>query len=286
VVGKVRLALSPMQNHWWRTTLALTARGLTTSAMPWSAELVQIDFDFLEHRLVVATSTGRTWTLALRPMSVADFYRQVMDGLHGLGVDVSIWPVPVEVANPIPFAEDTIHSAYDPAAAHRFWRILLQADRVFKVFEGRFLGKSSPVQFFWGSFDLAISRFSGRRAPMFTGPALNVNPHVMHEAYSHEVISAGFRPGTPGGPVEEPAFYSYAVPEPAGFREATVLPGAARYRTELGEFILPYEAVRTSERGEEELLAFLQSTYEVAATLGEWDRALLEERPACACDAG
>ena len=279
VVGKIRLAQTPMVNHWWQTPLYLTARGLTTSPIPNGAETFQLDFDFLDHRLIIATSRGDGGGLPLAPRPVADFYRELMGALRDLGLPVRIWPTPVEIPDPIPFAEDRVHAAYDPVYAQRWWRALLQADRVLQAFRGRFLGKASPVHFFWGSFDLAASRFSGRPAPPYAGAAPNVALRVMREAYSHELISAGFWPG--GGPVPYPAFYAYAVPEPPGFREAPVLPAAAGYHRELGEFILPYAAVRSAERPEEDLMAFLQSTYEAGADLGGWDRAALEVRPPC-----
>jgi Family of unknown function (DUF5996) len=281
VVGKIRLALSPPINHYWHVPLYVDARGLTTSPIPYGAELFEIGFDLVDHRLWISTSWGPTRWLPLGPRSVADFYAEVLGALRGLGVDVRIWARPVEVADPIPFAQDHVHAAYEPAAAHAFWRALVQADRVFKQFRGRFLGKCSPVHFFWGAFDLAVTRFSGRRAPMWNGPVLNVHPHVMHESYSHEVSSAGFWPGDRDTP---PVFYSYAVPEPAGYREAAVRPTVATYHAGLGEFLLPYEVVRTADRPDEALLGFLQSTYEAAADLGGWDRPLLEERPPCACD--
>jgi Family of unknown function (DUF5996) len=281
IVGKLRLALSPPQNHYWHSTLYVSARGLTTSPMPYGAELVQIDFDFLDHRLLIDTSWGARQQVALEPKSVADFYAEVMAALWTLGIEVAIWTRPVEIPDPIPFEEDRVHAAYDPAVAHAFWRVLIQVDRVFKQFRGRFLGKSSPVHFFWGGFDLAVTRFSGRRAPMWSGQVLNVHPHVMHESYSHEVSSAGFWPGAPSTP---PMFYSYAVPQPPGFADATVQPSGAAYGQEMGEFILPYEVVRASDRPDETLTAFLQTTYNAAADLGGWDRPLLEESPPCLCD--
>jgi hypothetical protein len=281
VVGKLRLELSPPQNHYWHTTLYVSTRGLTTSPIPYGSELFQVDFDFLDHRLLIDTSWGRSEQVALEPRSVADFYTEVMAALRRLGIQVRIWTHPVEMPNPIPFEQDTALAAYDPAAAYAFWRVLVQVDHIFKQFRGRFLGKSSPVHFFWGAFDLAVTRFSGRRAPMWKGQVLNVHPHVMHESYSHEVSSAGFWPGNASAP---PLFYSYAVPEPAGFRDASVAPSAATYSSEMGEFVLPYEAVRTSNRPDEALMSFLEGTYTAAADRGGWDRPLLEERPACACN--
>jgi hypothetical protein len=280
IIGKLRLALAPPQNHFWHSTLYVTARGLTTSPMPYASDLVQIDFDFLDHRLVIATSSGNPRMVALEPRSVADFYAEVMATLHGLGIEVSIYARPVEIPEPIPFAEDRIHADYDAAAAQAFWRTLIQADRVFKQFRGRFLGKSSPVHFFWGAFDLAVTRFSGRRAPLWSGTVVNVHPHVMHASYSHEVSSAGFWVGS-GAP---PMFYSYAVPTPGGFADAAVRPSRAAWSPEMGEFVLPYEAVRASDQPDETLREFLESTYAAAADLGKWDRELLEQQPACLCD--
>jgi hypothetical protein len=281
ILGKLRLELSPEQNHFWHTTLYVSVRGLTTSPIPYGSELFEAQFDFLRHELLIDTSWAASAAVRLEPRSVADFYAEVMAALQRLGIEVHLWTTPVEVADPIPFEQDTVHASYDPAAAHAFWRALVQVDRVFKQFRGRFLGKSSPVHFFWGGFDLAVTRFSGRRAPMWNGQAFNVHPHVMHESYSHEASSAGFWLGNASVP---PMFYSYAVPEPAGFRDAPVKAAAAAYNTELGEFVLPYESVRSSERPDEVLMAFLESTYAAAADLGGWDRVLLEQRPACACD--
>jgi hypothetical protein len=282
IIGKIRLVLSPPVNHYWHVPLYVSARGLTTSPIPYGAELFEIGFDFLDHQLALTTSWGPTRWLPLGPRSVADFYADVLGALHGLGIDVSIWATPVEIADPIPFDQDRVHAAYEPAAARTFWRVLVQADRVFKQFRGRFLGKCSPVHFFWGGFDLAVTRFSGRRAPMWNGSVLNVHPHVMHESYSHEVSSVGFWPGDQTTP---PVFYSYAVPQPSGFSEAAVQPTGAAYHAGLGEFLLPYEIVQAADQPDEALLSFLQSTYEAAADLGGWDRPLLEERPPCACDA-
>jgi hypothetical protein len=280
IVGKLRLALAPPQNHFWHSTLYVTARGLTTSPMPYGSDLVQIDFDFVDHQLLIATSSGARQRVALEPKSVAAFYAEVMASLRGLGIEVSIYARPVEIAEPIPFAEDRVHADYDAAAAHTYWRALIQADRVFKRFRGGFLGKSSPVHFFWGAFDLAVTRFSGRRAPMWSGAVVNVHPHVMHASYSHEVSSAGFWVGS-GAPA---LFYSYAVPEPSGFRQAAVRPPEAAYSSDMGEFVLPYDVVRASERPDETLRSFLDTTYAAAADLGNWDRVLLEQQPACVCD--
>ena len=282
IVGKIRLAQSPMENHWWQVPLYVTARGLTTSSMPFGSEAFQIDFDFVDHRLVIATSRGTERSLPLAARPVADFYREVMDALRALDLDVRVWTTPVEVADLTPFEDDRAHASYDADAARRFWRILLQSDRVLKAFRGGFLGKSSPVHFFWGSFDLALTRFSGRAAPPFTGAAPNVGAHVMHEAYSHELSSAGWWPGDARLPY--PAFYAYAVPTPAGYAGVAVRPAGAFFHRDLGEFILPYEEFRTAARPDELLMEFLQSTYEAAATLGGWDRRALEERTPCACD--
>lgn len=281
IVGKLRLARAPEQNHWWHTTLYVSARGLTISPVPDGADVFEVEFDFLDHHLRIATSRGDQRVFALAPMSVAAFYERTMATLRSVGIAIGIWPVPVELADPIPFEQDTRHASYDAEAATRFWRALLQADRVLKRYRGEFLGKSSPVHFFWGSFDLAITRFSGRRAPPFTGAAPNVHPHVMHEAYSHELLSAGFWPGDARYP--HPAFYAYAVPEPAGFREAPVKSEGAFYSPDLGEFILPYDVVRRAEDPDAALLTFLESTYAAGATLGGWDRPALEERPVCDC---
>jgi hypothetical protein len=280
IVGKLRLQLSPPQNHYWHTPLYVSARGLTTSPIPFGSELFEVDFDFEEHELVIATSWRRSARAPLEPRSVADFYAETMSALRGLGIDVEIWTMPVEIADPIPFENDNVHASYDQAAVHAFWRALIQADRVFKRFRGRFLGKSSPVHFFWGSFDLAVTRFSGRRAPMWNGSVVGVHPHVMHESYSHEVSSAGFWPGASSG---RPMFYSYAVPGPTGFSQASVAPSASAYNADLGEFVLPYEAVQTADHPDEVLTAFLESSYGAAADLGAWDRVLLEHRPPCQC---
>jgi hypothetical protein len=273
VVGKIRLAQAPPVNHWWHVPLYVTCRGLTTSPMPHGARSFQIDFDFIDHRLTIQTSDGAADSFALQPRSVADFYSEVMGRLRSLGLAVRIWTTPVELPNPIPFEQDHLHGAYDPEYAHRLWRILVQADRIFTAFRARFVGKTSPVHFFWGSFDLAVTRFSGRSAPRHPG-APNVADRVTQEAYCAEVSSAGFWPG--GAGMERPVFYSYAYPAPAGFAEAPVRPGAAFYSRELGEFILPYDDVRQAAPPDDTLLDFLQSTYEAAATLGRWDRAGLE----------
>ena len=269
IVGKVRLALSPMQAHWWNVPLYVSARGLSTSAMPYGADFLEIEFDFVNHQLLFRTSTGLSAYQPLRAQSVADFYTDFQKTLSDLGVHVDIYATPVELAHPIPFAEDTEHHTYDPDAAHRFWRILIQTDQVFQKFSSRFLGKVSPVHFFWGSFDLAVTRFSGRPAP----PRKGADP-ITREAYSHEVISAGFWPGNGG--YGKAAFYCYAAPSPANLDAATIQPAAASFDRTLGEFILPYEDLRVSASPEDTLLAFLQSTYAAAADLAHWDRAALE----------
>jgi uncharacterized protein DUF5996 len=269
IVGKIRLALSPPQNHWWHAPLYVTSRGLTTSPIPWGTGSFEIQFDFIDHRLEITLSDGRARTLRLGPIAVADFYDEVMATLRSLGVEIRLWPVPVEVSDPIRFTEDRIHAAYDPEFAGRFWRVLLSTDRVFKKFRGGFVGKASPVHFFWGSFDLAVTRFSGRPAPERPG----ADP-VTREAYSHEVISAGFWPGS--GPITDAAFYAYAVPQPEGFSAAKVRPSTAFYEPRLSEFLLMYDDVRRARSPEDVLLDFLTTTYEAAATLAGWDRAALE----------
>jgi hypothetical protein len=276
VIGKVRLKLAPMVNHWWQVTLYVTASGLTTSAMPYRDRFLQIDFDFLQHRLTLRMSDGRSEWLELAPRSVADFYAEVMRRLRALDVDIHIWTMPSEIENAIPFERDREHGAYDRDAAQRFWRQLAQADRVMKIFRGRFLGKCSPVHFFWGSFDLAVTRFSGRTAPALTSHSPNLGDWVMREAYSHEVSSCGFWPGNGG--FGRAAFYAYAYPEPAGFSTAPV-PAAAGYDKDLGQFILPYDAVRTAAAPDELLLDFLQSTYAACADRAQWDRRALERQP-------
>ena len=273
IVGKVRLAQAPMINHWWQVPLYVTARGLTTSPIPHGARTFQIDFDFVDHRLILQTSDGAIGGFALRPRSVAEFYAEMMGLLRSLGLEVRIWTMPVEIARPIPFEADDEHRAYDPDSVQRFWRVLVQADRVLTEFRARFRGKVSPVHFFWGSFDLAVTRFSGRPAPPHPG-APNVADQVTREAYCDEVSSCGFWPG--GAGLEQPVFYSYAYPPPPGFAAAPVRPEAAFYSREMGEFILPYEDVRQADAPDEALLAFAQSTYEAAAQLGQWDRARLE----------
>ncbi len=269
MAGKVRLALAPSVNHWWQVPLYVNSRGLTTSAIPVDGGAFEIQFDFLRHVLEVQSCDGPIRTLALAPRSVTDFYREFMDALASLGIRVKIWPMPVEIPNPIRFDEDRVHASYDPEYANRFWRALISADSVFEEFRGRFIGKSSPVHFFWGSFDLAVTRFSGRRAPERPGA-----DKITREAYSHEVISAGFWPGNEG--VIDAAFYAYAAPEPPGFAEATLRPAAAFYDKKIGEFFLPYEDVRRATDPRATLLEFLESSYEAGSTRGDWDRAALE----------
>ena len=274
IVGKTRLAFAPMENHWWHVALYLSERGLTTSPMPCDRRSLTIEFDFIGHALSMRLSDGASHAFALAPMSVADFYARYMAALHVLGVEPALMASPVEVEIAIPFAEDHEHASYDPDAAHRCWQIMAQTDRVLKRFRGRFIGKQSPSHFFWGSFDLASTRFSGRSAPRHPGGAPNCPDRVMVEAYSHECASCGFWPG--GGAFPEPAFYAYAYPEPPGYAAHAVRPAAAQYNAQAGEFILPYEAVRNHPEPEGMLLEFLQSTYEAAAELGAWDRAALE----------
>jgi Family of unknown function (DUF5996) len=277
IVGKIRLARTPWINHSWHVTLFVTARGLTTSPIPDEGRALQIDFDFIDHRLLIQTSDGARRRLPLEPHSVADFHDQLMATLAEVDIRVPIHGRPNEVVNPIPFREDREHAAYDPEFAHRFWRVLLQADRVFKQFRTRFRGKVSPVHFFWGSFDHAVTRFSGREAPPHPGGIPNLPDAVTREAYSHEVSSAGFWPG--GGAIDYPAFYSYAYPTPPGFAASPVRPEAAFFHEQLGEFILPYDAVRNGQTPDATLLEFLQTTYEAAADAAKWDRAALEYGP-------
>jgi uncharacterized protein DUF5996 len=271
IVGKTRLALSPLQAHWWNVPLYVSARGLNTAAMPYGSEFLEITFDFVSHELRFLMSTGASLSTPLRAQSVASFYSEYQRSLAALGVNVNIHPVPVEIQHPIPFPEDETHAAYDPEAAHQFWRVLMHADKVFQQFSSRFVGKVSPVHFFWGSFDLAVTRFSGRPAPLREGADA-----VTREAYSREVISAGFWPGNGG--FGEAAFYCYAAPAPKGLETATIQPAKASYNPGLGEFIYLYDDLRGEPSPEEALLAFLQSSYEAGATLGQWDRNLLERQ--------
>ena len=274
IAGKIRLAQSPWVNHGWQVPLYVTARGLTTSTIPHRQRAFQIDFDFVDHRLILSSTDGKRRELPLEPRTTADFYAAVIDDLDKMGLPVKIHGRPNEVPDPTPFARDRRHSTYDPAAAHRFWQALVQVDRVFQVFRARFIGKCSPVHFFWGSFDLAVTRFSGREAPPHPGGIPNLPDAVTREAYSHEVSSAGFWPGGAASP--HAIFYSYAYPTPDGFSGARVRPAEASWLADLGEFVLPYDAVRTSDDPDRTLLDFLQTTYEAAAGLADWDRAALE----------
>lgn len=269
VVGKVRLALSPLINHWWQVALYVTARGLTTSPIPYGDGNFEVQFDFIDHKLDIQTSWGAGKTLALKPQSVADFYKSFMGALASLGISVKIWTMPQEVPNPIRFELDTQHASYDPEYAHRFWQILVSCENVFREFRARFIGKCSPIHFFWGSFDLCVTRFNGKRAPERPG----ADP-VTREAYSHEVISAGFWPG--GGEIKGPAFYAYAAPEPEKLSEQKVKPAAAFYHPQLKEFLLMYDDVRNANSPRSELIAFLQSTYEAGANSARWNRKELE----------
>ena len=275
VVGKVRLALAPPVNHWWHVTLYVTARGLTTSPIPYRGGAFEMAFDFIDHRLTIETSEGTRKDIALVPRSVADFYQLVMTALRDLGIQVRIWPMPVEVPSPIRFDRDTQHGSYEAEAANRFWRVLLQADAVLKEFRSRFIGKCSPVHFFWGSFDLAVTRFNGRP----TNAKADADP-ITREAYSHEVTSAGFWPGTlaQGASAIDAAFYAYASPEPPGYKSARAGPAGAFYSPDLNIFILRYDDVRGAASPREALLDFLQTTYEVGADLGKWDRPALERK--------
>jgi len=269
IVGKVRLKLCPLVNHWWNVPFYITARGMTTSPMPYEQRDIEVQFDFIEHKILIETSEGRVVTMAMAPQSVADFYKKFMAALAELGINVRIRTMPCEIPDPIPFEQDNTHSAYDPEAAHKFWRILVWVDQIFKEFRAGFQGKASPVHFFWGSFDLAVTRFSGRPAPERPGA-----DSITREAYSHEVSSAGFWPG--GGDIKGPAFYSYAAPEPSGFAEQRVGPQAAFYHAQMKEFLLMYDDVRTAASPKGALMEFLQSTYNAAADLGKWDRKSLE----------
>jgi hypothetical protein len=270
VLGKVAVALAPPINHSWAISMRLTARGLSTQNLPYGARSFTMEFDFIEHQLIIRTTDGDQRSLPLMPRSVADFYREVMATLSAMALPVKIWSMPVEIPAPIRFEDDTVHHSYDPVFANRFWRILTQVERVFTECRCQFIGKASPVQFFWGSFDLAVSRFSGKPAPARDGPGW------MQEAYSHEVISHGFWPGS--GPILEPAFYAYCVPEPNGLKGAHVKPTEAFYHTELNEFILTYDAARKAASPDAAIHAFVDSTYQQAATLAHWDRAALERK--------
>ena len=271
IVGKVRLRLCPLVNQWWNVPLYVTARGMTTEAMPYQQRDIEVRFDFIDHKLIIESSDGRVASVALVAESVAEFYKQFMAALSQLGVQVHIWTMPCEVPNPTPFEQDHVHAAYDPQAVHKFWRILVWVDQILKEFRAGFQGKASPVHFFWGSFDLAVTRFSGRVAPERPGADL-----ITREAYSHEVSSAGLWPG--GGDIKGPAFYSYAAPEPPGFAAQRVRPDAAFYHPQLKEFLLMYDDVRAAASPKTVLMEFLQSTYDAAADCGKWDRKALERQ--------
>jgi len=271
IAGKVRLALSPHVNHWWEVPLYVNSRGLTTSPIPYGKGTFEIQFDFIDHRLEVTTSAGEKKSLPLHSRSVADFHSEFFSLLQSLGISVKIWNMPVEIPNPIRFDQDRVHASYDPHYANAFWQILVTVDSIFKEFRGGFTGKVSPVHFFWGSFDMAVTRFSGRRAPERPGADA-----ITRDAYSHEECSVGFWPG--GGDVKGAAFYAYAAPEPPGFKERKVLPPAAFYSAPLGEYLLMYDDARATGSPRDALLDFCQSTYDAAADLGNWDRAALESR--------
>jgi hypothetical protein len=273
IVGKTRLALAPMENHWWQVAFYVTARGLTTSAMPHGNQCVEVQFDFVSHQLLIAASDGSRRSIPLTSISVADFFAQYTGALRELGIDPAIHASPVEVVTAIPFAQDHEHATYNADAARKCWSILVSTQRVLKAFRGSFIGKQSPVHFFWGSFDLASTRFSGRPAPRHPGGAPHCPDWVMVEAYSHECSSCGF---WPGDEKSQPSFYAYAYPEPPGYATRRVLPAAAAYDTTAREFLLPYEALRTAANPDEDLLRFFQTTYTAAADLGRWDRAALE----------
>jgi hypothetical protein len=274
IVGKVRLAHTPLVNHWWNVPLYVGSRGLTTSLIPHGAGGFQIDFDFIEHRLKILTCAGEIETMTLAPRSVADFHAELMGRLRGLGLETHIWTMPVEIPDAIPFQRDTQHASYDPDAVNRFWRALVQVDRLLNQFRSRFIGKVSPVHFFWGSFDMAVTRFSGRTAPAINSASPNLGPWVMQEAYSHEVSSCGFWPGNGG--YGRAAFYCYAYPEPAGFGQFRIDQPDTFYDPDLGQFILPYDAVRQAASPDDAVMRYLQGTYEAAADLAKWDRGALE----------
>jgi hypothetical protein len=276
IVGKIRLTLTPWTNHSWHVTLYVTSRGLTTSPIPHGADTFEIRFDFVDHQLRILKSDGGQRSLELKPRSVADFYKAVITALDELKLPVKIDMLPNEIPNPIPFDRDEQHRSYDPEYANRFWRVLVQADRVFKEFRSRFCGKCSPVHFFWGAPDLAVTRFSGRAAPRHPGGIPHLPDAITREAYSQEVSSLGFWPGADAMPMA--IFYSYAYPEPAGFSKAKIKPDAASYNAQFHEFVLPYDAVRTAKSPDDVLLEFAQSAYDAASQLGKWDRAALEEK--------
>jgi hypothetical protein len=277
IVGKVRIACTPLLNHWWNATFDVTSRGLLAPAMPYRGGTFDIGFDFAEHRLRIEASDGRAAAVALEPMTVADFYAAIMQALHRLDIDVHIWTTPSEIEGAIPFEQDRTHNHYDRDYVERFWHALVQVNRVFTEFRARFIGKVSPVHFFWGGLDLAVTRFSGRTAPPLQGETPNVAKWVMNEAYSHEVSSCGFWPGNGG--YGRAAFYVYAYPEPAGYGDTPLKTAQARYEKNLGQFILPYDAVRQARDPDALLLGFLQETYEAAADLAQWDRKALERPP-------
>ena len=275
IVGKIRIARAPMLNHWWQATLYVTSRGLTTSLIPDGCRAFQIDFDFVDHRLLVTTTDGKAEHLPLSSRPTSEFYAHLFDCLAALAIEVPIWPVPVEVPDPVPFPEDGGHSAYRPEIAERLWEMLVIATGEMEAFRNGFIGKSSPVHLFWGSFDLALTRFSGRNAPLHPGGIPNLSDRVTREAYSHEVMSCGFWPGTAGG-FERPAFYAYAYPQPPGFDAAMVTPRQAFFSSSLREYLLPYDEIREASDPGALLRQFLQSTYEAAANLARWNRAELE----------
>jgi hypothetical protein len=269
IVGKIRMAMSPHVNHWWEVPLYVNARGLTTSPIPYARGAFEIQFDFINHKLDVSTCNGEVKSMRLRPITVAEFYSELFALLKSLAIDVKIWNMPVEIPNPIRFDLDQLHNAYDPQSVNAFYRILVNVDSVFKEFRARFIGKVSPIHFFWGSFDLAVTRFSGRRAPERSDA-----DKITRDAYSHEVSSIGFWPG--GGDIKGAAFYSYAAPAPAGFGERSVRPSAAYFHKQMGEFLLMYDDARSSDSPRQALLDFCQSTYDATADLGNWDRSALE----------
>lgn len=279
IVGKTRLKFAPMQNHWWQVVLYVTSRGLSTSPMPYEGETFEVTFDFVNHELVIVTSEGETRAFPLRAKSVAEFYDEYLATLRSIGITAKLWPVPVEMSDTLRFTDDRVHNSYDPDAVHKCWQALVFTDRALKEFRGRFVGKCSPSHFWWGGFDIACTRFSGKPAPPHPGGIPNLADYVTRESYSSECISAGWWPGNVGGPVAEPAFYAYSYPEPAGCDTAPVQPEGAYYHPQLKEWILPYEVVRNAADPEHALSQFLQSTYEAAAGLAKWDRAKLE-RPA------
>ncbi|HJQ12359.1 MAG TPA: DUF5996 family protein [Gemmatimonadaceae bacterium] len=279
IVGKTRLKFAPMQNHWWQVVLYVTSRGLTTSPIPYEGRTFEVSVDFVNHELVIVTNDGETRSMPLRSRSVADFYDEYMATLRSVGVAAKLWPVPVEMADTLRFTDDQIHDAYDRDAAHRLWQVLVFTDRALKSFRGQFIGKCSPSHFWWGGFDLACTRFSGKPAPPHPGGIPNLADYVTRESYSSECISAGWWPGNVGGPVAEPAFYAYSYPEPPGCDAASVGPEGAYYHPQMREWILPYEAVRNAPEPEHALQQFLETTYGAAAQLAKWDRAKLERPP-------